>query len=321
MKLCARDTAQRFKVGATAACAVLAVACCTTFAAQEKPAVSVRSNVVTLFATVHDADGRVVKNLGPNDFVLKEDGAPQKIEFFSRESDLPLTIGLLVDTSRSQTGVLAEERLASSKFLQQVLREGKDQAFVAHFDTQVETLQPPTSSRGDLEHALSLLAIPERDTTLVFSAVKDSSQDWMRQFMGRKAFILLTDGVAYKEPVSITTAIEFAQQADTIIYPIRFADPVPFSRPFIGLVLAIASQHGKQDLHRMARETGGAYFEVTPAESIEQIYTQIEDLLRNQYAIGYTPPRVQPDGKFHKIRLTSKDPHLVVSSRAGYYAK
>jgi VWFA-related protein len=142
----------------------------------------------------------------------------------------------------------------------------------------------------------------------------------MKRLTGRKAFILLSDGVAFHEPTSITTAIEFAQRADTIIYPIRFADPVLFSRPVLGVLLAMASAHGKQGLHRMARETGGAYFEVSDNESIEDIYAKIEDALRNQYALGYAPPRAEPDGKYHKIKLATKDRRLVVVTRAGYYA-
>ncbi len=303
------------------ALAILVVALGAEIGAQQGPTISSRVNVVTLFATVHDADGKVVKNLTRDDFVLLEDGAPQRIDYFAQESDLPLTIGLLVDTSRSQTGVLEKERSASYTFLDQVLREGVDQAFVVHFDLRVETLQRPTSSRDDLESALAQLKIPERDSTLVFSAIKDSSEDLMRPLMGRKAFILLSDGVAYKEPTSITTAIEYAQRADTIIYPIRFSDPVPFSHPVVGAILAIASEHGKHGLHRMANETGGAYFEVTASQSIEDIYSQIEEALRNQYSIGYTPARARPDGKYHKIKLTTKARHLTVNTRAGYYAK
>lgn len=288
---------------------------------QQGPTISSRVNVVTLFATVHDADGKVVKDLTPDDFVLQEDDVPQKIEYFSQESDLPLTIGLLVDTSRSQAGVLEQERRASYTFLDQVLREGKDQAFVVHFDIQVGTLQGPTSSRDALELALARLKIPERDSTLVFSAIQEASEEPMYRLMGRKAFILLSDGVAFKEHTSITEAIEYAQRADAIIYPIHFSDPEPFSRPVVGAILAIASQHGKQALHRMANETGGAYFEVTASQSIEDIYAQIEEDLRNQYSIGYTPGRAKPDGKYHKIKLTTKDRHLVVNTRAGYYAK
>lgn len=289
--------------------------------AQQGSKISVRVNEVTLFATVHDSSGRVVKNLTRDDFVLLEDGVEQKVVFFEPQTDLPLTIGLLVDTSRSQTGVLEEERRASFKFLDQVMREDKDRAFVTHFDIRVETVQGVTSSRSELRHALSEVKIPSRDTTLIYSAVKEASEEVMKELAGRKAFILLTDGVAFREPTSITTAIEFAQRADTIIYPIRYADPVPLTRPVIGPILAIASEHGKQGLRRMARETGGAYNEITKSQSIEEIYTQIEEALRNQYNIGYTPRRAQSDGKYHKIKLTTKDRCLIVNARAGYYAR
>jgi len=308
-------------VTVTLASFILVAALAFGVIAQQGPTISSRVNVVTLFTTVHNADGKVVKDLTADDFVLLEDGVAQEITYFSQESDLPLTIGLLVDTSRSQTGVLEPERRASYTFLDQVLREGKDQAFVVHFDVEVATLQGPTSSRDALELALAQLMIPERDSTLVFSAVKEASEEPMYRLMGRKAFILLSDGVAYKEHTSITEAIEYAQRADTIIYPVRFSDPELFSRPVIGAILAIASQHGKQALHRMANETGGAYFEVTAAQSIEDIYAQIEEDLRNQYSIGYTPGRAKPDGKYHKIKLSTKDRHLIVNARAGYYAK
>jgi len=300
---------------------ILLVATVLTVSAQQGPTISTRTNLVSLFATVHDQDGRVVKDLTADDFLLLEDGKPQHIIYFSQKSDLPLTIGLLVDTSRSQTGVLEQERRASYTFLDQVLREGTDRAFIAHFDIRVGILQDPTSSRDALQTALERLKIPDRDSTLVFSAIKECSEDPMYDLRGRKAYILLSDGVAYKESTSITEAIEYAQRADTIIYPIRFADPVPLSRPLIGAILAIASEHGKQGLHRMANETGGAYFEVTPSRSIEDIYSQIEEALRNQYMIGYTPGRAKSDGKYHKIKLTTKDRHFTVDTRAGYYAK
>jgi VWFA-related protein len=288
--------------------------------AQQGPMISKKVNVVSLLATVHDRDGKVVKNLSPDDFTLLEDGVPQKIDYFTQEADLPLTVGLLVDTSRSQTGVLEQERTASYAFLDQVLREDKDQAFVTHFDTRVEVLQGLTSSRSELASALSQLKIPGKYATLIFSAVQQSSENVMRKQSGRKAFILLTDGVAFREPTSIVTAIEFAQRADTIIYPVRFADRIAFYRPVKAAVLAAASEHGKQGLHRMANETGGVYYEVTKTQSMEAIYSQIEDDLRNQYSIGYTPGRPEPDGKYHKIKLTTKDRHLVVHTRDGYYA-
>jgi VWFA-related protein len=286
---------------------------------QDVPTFSASVNVVSLLATVRDHDGRVVNNLNPEDFVLTEDGVPQKIKYFSRESDLSLTICLLVDTSRSQTRVLGEESQASSAFLDKVLREGKDQACVVHFDEQVETLQGLTSSRADLQAALSRLSIPDHVATLLYSAVRDSSEDIMRKQQGRKAFILLTDGVAYKDPKSLETAIEFAQRADTIVYSIRFSDPAPI-RPIRAALYSGMKEHGKLELERMAKETGGISYGVSKNRTIEEIYSQIEEALRNQYSIGYTPSRPSGDGKYHRIKLTAKDRHLLVTSRDGYYA-
>jgi VWFA-related protein len=300
---------------------ILILALAAGVCAQQAPKLSVGVDVVPLLATVHDRDGKIVKNLTPADFILKEDGVPQKITYFARESDLPLTIGLLVDTSTSQRDVLEQERRASYKFLDQVLREGKDQAFVVSFDYQVQTLQGFTSSRSELESALDQLKIPDRTATLIYSAVRDSSENLMQKQPGRKAFILLTDGVAFKEPTSITTAIEYAQRADTIIYAIRFSDPPSMRHPLEAAILVPFKKRGKLGLQRMAHETGGISSEVTKDQSIEAIYSQIEEALRNQYSIGYTPERQFADGKYHKIKLTTTDPHLVVSARNGYYAK
>ena len=285
------------------------------------PTFSTNVNVVSLLATVHDHDSSIINNLSPNDFVLKQDGVRQKIRYFSRETDLPLTIGLLIDTSRSQQKVLERELSASKTFLDQVLREGKDQAFVIHFDVRVETLQGLTSSHKELVSALGQLSIPDEFATLLHSAIKESSEDFTeRRPPGRKALILLTDGVAYKDPASLRDAIEAAQRADTIIYAIRFSGPLPIRGPVRTAILAAASEDGKRGLERMAKETGGAYYEVTKKQTIDAIYSQIEDALRSQYSIGYTPPR-PPDGKYHKIKLTTIDLHLIVDTRDGYYAK
>src|SRR4051812_34309736 len=131
----------------------------------QEPRFSTGVDVVTLFATVRDRDGRVIKDLDRDDFTVTDDGKHQAIRYFARESDLPLTIGLLVDTSRSQRRVLEPERRASYRFLDQVLREGKDRAFVASFDIAVDLLQDFTSSRTELAAALERLRIPDRSAT------------------------------------------------------------------------------------------------------------------------------------------------------------
>jgi VWFA-related protein len=287
---------------------------------QDAPTISTNVNLVTLLATVRDRDGRVINNLTANDFELKEDGAAQKIRYFSQESDLPLTIGLLVDTSRSQQGVLAGESGASLKFLDQVLREDKDQAFVVRFDRSVETLQGLTSSHSELSAALDRLTIPGEFGTQIYSAIREASGDPMRKQAGRKAMILLTDGVAFRDDASINDAIEAAQRADVILYSIRFSDS-DFRGPLRIAVRAAMKERGKLALERMAEETGGVAYEVGKNLTIESIYSQIEEQLRNQYSIGYTPPRLGPDGKYHKIKLVTRDRNLAVKTRDGYYAK
>ncbi len=291
------------------ALSVLVLAIAPVSEAQQGPTISTKVNVVSFLATVHDRDGKVVKNLNPDDCILLDDGIPQKIDFFSRESDLPLTIGLLVDTSRSQTGVLGEERRASYRFLDQVLRADKDRTFVVHFDTQVEVLQGLTSSRREPDAALNRLSIPGEFATLIYSAVQESSEDVMRQQEGRKAFILLTDGVAYRDSTPIGTAIEFAQRADTIIYAIRFSDS-KITGPARAAFRAAMKERGNEALQRLAKETGGISYEVTKDQPIEAIYSQIEEALPNQYSIGYTPTRRADDGKYHKIQTDHERPPL-----------
>lgn len=278
-------------------------------------------DLVTVFATVHDRDGVIAKNLKRDDFVLKEDGVEQTIRYFSRESDLPLTVGLLVDTSTSQAYVLEPERSASYKFLDQVLREDTDRAFVAHFDIQVEVSQNFTSSRKALAAALTELQVSRRISTLLYDAIRQCSENQMRPMQGRKAFILLSDGVDYRSRNSLETAIEYAQRADTIIYSILFADPVSPKHPVRSAIDAMVRGRGRRVMRRLAAETGGAFFEVSKDHSLEWIYAQIEAALRNQYNIGYTPLRPRVAGQYRKIRLTTKRPGLVVQARDGYYSK
>src|ERR1035441_5134603 len=271
-------------------------------------------DLVTLLATVRDARGLLAKNLSRDDFVLQEDGVPQTIRYFSRESDLPLTIGLLVDTSQSHLHVLEPERRGSYAFLDQVIREDQDQAFVAHFDVHVEVLQGFTSSRKDLASALGRLRVPNALSTLLYDAIRDCSENPMRKQKGRKAFILLSDGADFRSKTSLGTAIEYAQRADTIIYSILFAEPLRPYRPLRSMVLAVSRDRGRKVMRRLAAETGGAFFEVTKDDPIEKIYAQIEETLRNQYSLAYAPKRKGVSGQYHKIKLTAKRPGLATGS-------
>jgi VWFA-related protein len=299
---------------------IICLACAASLWGQD-PKFSSDVNVVTLLATVRDREGRVAKKLTRDDFVLLDNGAPQTIRYFSAESDLPLTIGLLVDTSRSQVDVLEPERKASYVFLDQVLRPGQDKAFIAQFNTRVEMLQGFTSSRQELAAALDGLRVPGMLATLLYEAIRQTSETMMRGERGRKAFIILSDGVSFRDKTSIGTAIEYAQRADTIIYSILFADQPKFYRPGRAAVHAIVGGHGKGVMQRLARETGGAYFEISSNNTLENAYAQIEDTLRSQYSIGYTPQSAGNAGEYHKIKLTTKQPGLAIQTRDGYYTK
>src|SRR5271163_4440893 len=151
--------------------------------------------VVSLFATVRDRNNHLIMNLTKEDFQLQEDGRPQTIRYFSQERDLPLMLGLLVDTSRGQRGVLETERRASYTFLEKVLRLDKDLAFVMSFDMKVRRLTDLTSDASTLRAALGALKIPVLSCTLLYDAVKNASEQTMRGKQGRKALIVLSDGV------------------------------------------------------------------------------------------------------------------------------
>jgi VWFA-related protein len=276
--------------------------------------------VVNLTATVRDRDGRFVKDLTKEDFVVQEEGRPQAIRYFAHESNLPLAIGLLVDTSCSQMRVLESERTASYKFLDQVLR-GDDEAFVLHFDFKVSLLQSFTSSREELATAFSSLSRPEHCNTLLYDAIHDASEQLMKKHDGRKAFVVLSDGGDVRSQYSIGTAIEFAQRADTIIYSVLFANRQMIGHPVAMAVQAGYLAHGRNVMRRLAQETGGGYFAVSKENSIESVYAKIEDELRSQYSIGYTSDQIEGNKTFRKIALTTKNKELIVRTRAGYYPK
>ncbi len=209
--------------------------------------IAVDVKVVTLPVTVRDKHGKIVRDLTKDDFTLQEDGRPQTIRYFSQEANLPLTLGLLVDTSRSQTNVLDAERNASRSFLDQMLVQEKDKAFLIHFDREVELLQDLTSSREKLQAALESLKTPsdrERSNdpndsdsrsgsgsgshhgggTQLYDAVFLASNELMKKQQGRKALIILSDGVDRGSKTYLESAIESAQRADTVVYSIYFAD-------------------------------------------------------------------------------------------------
>lgn len=203
--------------------ALAAAGCAFAHAFGQDATFSTDVKVVNLFATVRDRDGVIVKNLTKDDFEVRENGKKQTIRYFSQESNLPLILGLLVDTSRSMQTVFEPETIASNRFFEQVLREDRDLAFVMHFDYRVGMLQDFTSSKEKLAEGLAKLKIPRIPSTLLYDAVRDAAVNQMQKQNGRKAFILLSDGLDVHSKASLSSAIEFAQRADTMIYSILFA--------------------------------------------------------------------------------------------------
>jgi VWFA-related protein len=311
-------------------------------------------NVVNVLANVHNNKGEVVKDLKQEDFDLEEDGRPQTIKYFSRETNLPLTLGLMVDTSGSQRRVLDKEKAATSKFIEQVIREDKDQAFLIKFDAEAELMQDLTPSRQKLQSALRDVegAAPRqlqrrdpnssgggdhfRGGTVLYDSILLASDEEMKKQKGRKALILLTDGDDHGSRVALAESIEAAQRTDTLVYSIYFVDQEQsnFNPSFGGPGMGrrggggggrgrgpqqMARGDGKKVLQRISKETGGAFFEVSKKMPIEKIYEQIEEELRSQYSLGYTPDKSDGSG-FRKIKVTAKGKGLVVQARDGYYA-
>lgn len=342
--------------------------------------IAVDVKVVTLPVTVRDKHGQIVRDLTKDDFTLQEDGRPQTIKYFSQDANLPLTLGLLVDTSFSQREVLDQERNASRSFLDQMLVQDKDKAFLIHFDHEVELLQDLTHHRDKLQSALDLLKTSEEDRsqsndpndrdsrsgsghrhggTLLYDSVFLAANELMKKQPGRKAVIILSDGVDHGSKTTMLSAIEAAQRSDTMVYTIYFAghergehrgDNGGMGRPGGGYPgggypgggypgggypgggypggRRGGSQRpsdeprvdGKKILERISKETGGRFFEASKKQTVGEIYTSIADELRTQYSMGYTPDKDSSPNGYHHLVLQVKRKDLSVQTREGYYA-
>ena len=287
--------------------------------AQDGATFSSDVKVVNVLATVRTKAGEIVQDLTKEEFLLTEAGHPQTIRYFSRDTNLPLVLGLLVDTSGSQRMVLEEEREASFRFLDTVLREDTDRTFVVHFDYRPEVLQNLTSSRAKLEESLGRLTLPFQyrgaGGTTLYDSVYLCSNLITKKLTGRKALVLLTDGDDTSSRTSFEDAVEAAQRADTLIYSILFSDET-FGG---GFRAGRGGPDGKSVLQKMSRETGGAFFEVSKKHTLDAIYQQLQEELRSQYSLGYTPPN--SSGKaFRTIKVTTQRRGLIVQARSGYYA-
>jgi VWFA-related protein len=296
---------------------------------QSVSTLQVNVNVVNLFFNVKDKRGTLIPDLKRDDFKVLEDGRPQTIKYFAAESDQPLTLGILIDSSVSQERVLPMEKEVGAAFLKEVLRP-KDEAFVISFDVNVDLLQDFTNSASMLRTALDQAKInggggcggipglgggPVPCTnpkgTLLYDAVYLAGREKLAAEVGRKAMIILTDGEDQGSQETIRQAIEAAQKADSICYVLLIAD-----RGFYGL----GGYGGDRAMKELAQQTGGRVISVgNKPEKLKQAFDQIANELRTQYSIGYTPTNTKRDGGFRRVEVKTKDGYKV-QCRSGYYA-
>jgi len=300
---------------------------------QPTETLKVNVNVVQLFFNVKDKHGALIPNLTKDDFEVYEDSKQQTIKYFKAESDLPLTLGILIDSSGSQLRVLDMEKEVGGAFLKQILTD-KDLAYVMDFDIDAELLQDYTRDVHRLQAALNKVKINSGYTTgplpgagggpvptapgamrgtVLFDAVYLSAHDMLAKEVGRKAMILLTDGQDEGSKLKIQDAIEAAQKADSIVYVLLCADRgFYFSQG--------ASYEGEGDMRKLTEQTGGRVINVgNKFDKLREAFDQIATELRSQYNIGYTPTNTKLDGGYRKLQIKNKQDYKI-QARAGYYA-
>ncbi len=345
--------------------------------------IKVQAREVLLPVVVEDKHGALVTNLTARDFTLTEDGRPQVIKSFTSQSNLPFRLGLLVDTSRSVSSAMDAERKAAGKFIDLMLPTDPkagvrgDQAFLIHFDREVELLEDFTNSRDRLHHELDGMGPTSQERnnqgpessgddrggsggygqhgghgggTQLYDAIYLASDELMKPKDGRKALIVFSDGADSGSKETLNDAIDAADRANVQVFAIYFKGEEEHSSNGFpgggghhggmggggypgggggypgggghrgGNPRSQAGVDGKKIMQQIASRTGGQFFEAKKKDNLDEIYNQIAASLRQQYLLTYTPDKVDTDGEFHKIVLTTDKTDLNVITREGYYA-
>jgi VWFA-related protein len=288
---------------------------------------SVNVRVVAFDALVHDRDGELVHHLNKDDFTLFEDGKRRPIRYFSEDSDLPLTIGLMVDTSSSQRSFFAEQQVASKIFLANMLTRPEDNASVLRFDNSITLLQGMTANLHALDSALGKLPeiYPPRPGvdggTLLFDAICDAAHNAFSKESTRRAVVILTDGEDDGSTGTRDDAIECAQRTNLAVYTALYTTHDHSDEDRFDPRIHVSARErlpGRTNMERISRATGGRVFIVGKKLPIEHIYAAIERDLRSEYRLAYTPPPSRP-GRYHKLELKSSVKHSKIQTRIGYY--
>jgi VWFA-related protein len=291
--------------------------------------IRVNVGLVNLFVTVRDKHNAIIPDLTQNDFKVYEDGQEQKVAFFSKEVDLPITLGLLLDTSGSESDMLPAEQDAASRFIHTVLRKN-DEAMVMSFDLDSDLLADFTEDRSVLDRAIhkatinaasggggTATTIPQNGPmgTVFYDAVYLACHDELRDQAGRKAIVAITDAQDEGSKLKVDDAIEAAQRSDTVIHIILVVDP-RYGGGFFGGI----GYSGGSVAQRMAEQTGGRVIEVRSEKNLEKAFDEISEELRSQYVIGYYPTNTKRDGTFRKIKVETTTSDTKILTRRGYYA-
>ncbi|HEY6392534.1 MAG TPA: VWA domain-containing protein [Bryobacteraceae bacterium] len=304
---------------------------CTLLFGQDAtaPSIKVDIDVVNILFNVRDKKSGLIGNLEKDAFTVFEDGKQQEIKYFSRETDQPLTIGLLIDVSGSQQNLIDIEKNAAYQFFGSVLRK-QDLAFLIAFGADAELLQDYTNSpkllRAGLEglhvnssvgglHPGPVPTVYKPKGTILYDAVVLASADQLKGQVGRKALVLITDGEDQGSTYNIKQAIEAAQRADAIVYGFYYVDRQFYSQS--GLVFGGTSDSA---LRQMSEDTGGHVFHVDRKMTLQNAFDQLQNELRSQYTIGYTPTNPAKDGTFRHIEVRTGNKEWKVQTRKGYFA-
>jgi VWFA-related protein len=298
---------------------------------QSTETLKINVNVVQLFFNVKDKHGALIPNLTKDDFDISEDGQKQTVKYFTPETNLPLTLGILIDSSGSQLRVLDMEKEVGGAFLKQVLTD-KDLAYVLDFNVDASLVQDFTRDVQRLQKALNSVKINSGVTmptlpgagggpvptasspgTVLYDAVYLSAHDMLAKEVGRKAMILLTDGEDEGSRLKLRDAIEAAQKADSIVYVLLCADRGFYGSMSIGY-------GGEGEMKKLTEQTGGRVINVgNKFDKLREAFDQIAAELRSQYNIGYTPTNTKLDGGYRKLEIKNKQGYKI-QARAGYYA-
>jgi Ca-activated chloride channel homolog len=289
-------------------------------------------NLVDVLFTVLNRRNKLVPDLEKDDFKVWDDKSPEPIRYFSRQTDLPLRIGLLMDTSNSIRDRLKFEQDAATSFLFSVLRHNKDQAFVMTFDDEPAILQGFTDDAGRLRD--EIVKTRAGGGTAVYDAIYDACQKELshpprppgdQPDVVRRVMILISDGDDNLSNHTRSEAIEMAQRYSVVIYTISTSTQwIQLSQTNPDKI-ANRKTHlteGDKILQDLADETGGRAFFPYHVDDLDQSFQDIGDELRNQYSIAYIPTHSQFDGKYHRIRIeVPEHKGYQVRARRGYFAK